>query len=97
MAVVLAMRAPQLIRPRTNVHAPTVIIFFWHYEEVLIVAHFPALCPIALQLAYLGVGSLTIVDPDVVDATNLNRQVLYCNEDVGRSKIDTARDPEFLG
>mgnify|MGYP006226778637 CR=1 FL=1 len=47
---------------------------------------------IALQLAYLGVGRLTIVDPDTVESSNLNRQVLYGYEDVGRLKIDAARD-----
>ena len=47
--------------------------------------------PISLYLAAAGVGTLGIIDHDVVDITNLQRQILYSNEDVGQSKIEAAR------
>ena len=48
--------------------------------------------PLALYLAAAGVGTLGIVDYDEVDASNLQRQVLHGSSDVGRSKLDSARD-----
>jgi adenylyltransferase/sulfurtransferase len=48
--------------------------------------------PVALYLAAAGVGTLGLVDFDVVDASNLQRQVLHGTKDVGRSKLDSARD-----
>ena len=48
--------------------------------------------PLALYLAAAGVGTLGMVDFDVVDATNLQRQVLHGTPDVGRPKLDSARD-----
>ena len=48
--------------------------------------------PAALYLAAAGVGALTLVDADVVDLTNLHRQLLYGTRDVGRPKLDAARD-----
>ncbi|MDA1082446.1 MAG: molybdopterin-synthase adenylyltransferase MoeB [Gemmatimonadetes bacterium] len=47
--------------------------------------------PLALYLAAAGVGNIGIVDFDVVDVTNLQRQVLHGTSDVGRSKIESAR------
>ena len=48
--------------------------------------------PLALYLAAAGVGTLGLVDFDVVDATNLQRQVLHGTKDVGRPKLDSAAD-----
>jgi adenylyltransferase/sulfurtransferase len=45
-----------------------------------------------LYLAAAGVGTLGLVDYDVVDMSNLQRQVLHGTSDVGRSKLDSARD-----
>lgn len=45
---------------------------------------------VAQQLGYLGVGSLILVDGDVVDTTNLNRIVGATREDIGRKKVDVA-------
>jgi bacteriocin biosynthesis cyclodehydratase domain-containing protein len=47
---------------------------------------------VVADLAGLGIGRLHLVDPDVVDWSNLNRQVLYTEADVGRSKVDAAAD-----
>ena len=48
--------------------------------------------PAALYLAAAGVGTLGIVDSDVVDATNLQRQILHNTERLGRSKVESARE-----
>jgi adenylyltransferase/sulfurtransferase len=48
--------------------------------------------PLGLYLAAAGVGHVGIVDFDVVDVTNLQRQVLHGTRDVGRPKLDSARD-----
>jgi len=48
--------------------------------------------PLALYLAAAGVGTLGLVDFDVVDVSNLQRQVLHGTKDVGRSKLESARE-----
>jgi len=48
--------------------------------------------PAALYLAAAGVGTLGIVDSDVVEVSNLQRQVLHRNADAGRPKTESARD-----
>jgi adenylyltransferase/sulfurtransferase len=48
--------------------------------------------PLALYLAAAGVGTLGLVDHDVVDASNLQRQILHGSSDVGRPKLESARD-----
>ncbi|MBA3231702.1 MAG: molybdopterin-synthase adenylyltransferase MoeB [Acidobacteria bacterium] len=48
--------------------------------------------PASLYLAAAGVGTIGLVDFDAVDITNLHRQVLYTTADVGRPKLDAARD-----
>jgi molybdopterin/thiamine biosynthesis adenylyltransferase/rhodanese-related sulfurtransferase len=48
--------------------------------------------PLGLYLAAAGIGKIGIVDFDVVDHTNLQRQVLHGTKDVGRSKLQSARE-----
>jgi len=48
-------------------------------------------CPAALYLAAAGVGTIGLVDFDVVDASNLQRQILYTTQDVGQKKLETAK------
>src|SRR5271163_2613427 len=48
--------------------------------------------PLGLYLAAAGVGRLGIVDFDVVDFTNLQRQITFSTADVGRPKIQAAKD-----
>lgn len=48
--------------------------------------------PTGMYLAAAGVGRLGIVDFDVVDASNLQRQIIHGTKDIGRRKIDSARD-----
>ncbi|MEP3838210.1 MAG: molybdopterin-synthase adenylyltransferase MoeB [Algibacter sp.] len=47
-------------------------------------------CPILQYLTAAGVGTLGIIDDDVVDQTNLQRQVLYTVDDVGKAKVEIA-------
>ncbi len=49
-------------------------------------------CPLAQYLAAAGVGTLGLVDFDVVDASNLQRQVLFGTADIGRLKVDVVRE-----
>src|SRR5207302_9735176 len=48
--------------------------------------------PAALYLAAAGVGKIGILDFDVVDASNLQRQILHGTADIGRSKVVSAAD-----
>ncbi len=48
--------------------------------------------PAALALAHAQIGALVLIDDDVVDRTNLHRQILFRDADVGRSKLDAAVD-----
>jgi len=48
--------------------------------------------PLALYLAAAGVGTLGLVDFDVVDFTNLQRQVIHFSSDVGRPKLESAKE-----
>jgi len=48
--------------------------------------------PLALYLAAAGVGTLGLVDFDVVDFTNLQRQIIHFTSDVGRSKLESAKE-----
>jgi len=48
--------------------------------------------PAAFYLAAAGVGTLGLIDADVVDLSNLQRQILHTTADVGRPKTDSARE-----
>jgi len=48
--------------------------------------------PVSIYLAVAGVGHITIVDMDVVDQSNLNRQILHFDRDVGRKKTASAEE-----
>ncbi len=47
-------------------------------------------CPAATALAAAGIGRLTLIDPDRVERSNLPRQLLYSESDLGRAKVDVA-------
>ncbi|MCP4146187.1 MAG: HesA/MoeB/ThiF family protein [bacterium] len=46
---------------------------------------------VAMQLARAGIGTLHLVDKGILDAPDLNRQILYHKDDIGRKKVDIAR------
>lgn len=48
--------------------------------------------PVSLYLAVAGIGTITIVDMDVVERTNLNRQILHYDRDIGRKKTASAEE-----
>ena len=48
-------------------------------------------CPVLQNLAAAGVGNIGIVDGDVVEETNLHRQLIYTLKDCGKSKVATDR------
>ena len=58
--------------------------------KVLIVGAGGLGSPIAIYLTLAGVGTIGIVDFDTVDVTNLQRQILHQNSDIGRSKVQSA-------
>ena len=49
-------------------------------------------CPAAQYLVAAGVGKVGIVDDDVVSVSNLHRQILYCEADAGKLKVDVAQN-----
>ena len=49
-------------------------------------------CPASLYLAAAGVGRITLIDGDTVSLSNLQRQVLFCEEDLERNKADVAAE-----
>ena len=59
--------------------------------KVLIVGAGGLGAPAALYLAAAGVGTLGLVDPDTVDLSNLQRQIIYAGGDLGQLKTDMAR------
>jgi adenylyltransferase/sulfurtransferase len=60
--------------------------------KVLIVGAGGLGSPVALYLALAGVGTIGIVDFDVVDLSNLQRQILHQNDDVGKRKVVSAKE-----
>ena len=61
-------------------------------SKVLVVGAGGLGSPVAIYLALAGVGTIGIVDFDIVDLSNLQRQLLHQTEDVGRPKIESAVD-----
>lgn len=61
-------------------------------SKVLIVGAGGLGSPVAVYLALAGVGTIGIVDFDTVDISNLQRQILHGNDDVGKPKVVSARE-----
>ena len=61
------------------------------WTKVLIVGVGGLGCPLALYLANTGVGIIGLVDNDKVDISNLNRQILFNAQDVGKYKVIQAK------
>ena len=47
-------------------------------------------CPVAQYLATSGLGTLSIIDNDIIEDSNLQRQILYSQNDIGFCKVDIA-------
>ncbi|MFW6385065.1 MAG: molybdopterin-synthase adenylyltransferase MoeB [Halodesulfurarchaeum sp.] len=61
-------------------------------SDVLVVGAGGLGSPVIAYLAAAGVGTMHIVDHDVLERSNLQRQVIHTDEDVGRPKVDSARE-----
>ena len=61
-------------------------------SKVLVVGAGGLGCPLMLYLAYSGVGNLGIVDNDRVEISNLSRQVLFTNKDLGKFKVNVSKN-----
>lgn len=61
-------------------------------SKILIVGVGGLGCPVALYLMAAGVGTIGLIDEDTVDPSNLQRQVLFNNMDLGRRKVDAAKE-----
>ncbi len=59
-------------------------------SKVLIIGAGGLGSPLGLYLAAAGIGTLGLVDFDVVDLSNLQRQILHTNDEIGKSKLDSA-------
>ena len=78
----------QILLPEFGVEAQDRLLA----ARVLIVGAGGLGSPVALYLAAAGVGTLVIADGDTVDVSNLQRQILHGEHDIGRPKVVSARD-----
>jgi len=84
----IARYSRHLILPEINIEGQKKL----KASKVLLIGAGGLGSPLAMYLAAAGVGRIGIVDFDVVDESNLQRQLLHGTEDVGRLKIDSAAD-----
>jgi len=89
------LTAPELARYARQLALPGVGLDGQHRlrdARVLVVGAGGLGSPVLLYLAAAGVGTLGVVDDDVVDTSNLHRQVIHGDAQVGRPKVASARD-----
>ncbi len=61
-------------------------------QSVLVVGIGGLGCPAATYLAGAGVSTIGLIDGDIVEVSNLHRQILHSTRTVGQLKVDSARD-----
>lgn len=89
------MNDEQLLRYSRQIMLPQVDIVGQQRlldSRVLIVGMGGLGSPVAMYLAAAGVGQLVLADFDTVDLSNLQRQILHGSDDIGRPKVESARD-----
>lgn len=101
------MQLPPLVHPAENLSKDEISRYSRHLlipevgtegqkrlknSKVLVIGAGGLGSPVLLYLAAAGVGTLGIVDFDVVDESNLQRQIIHGQSDIGRRKSDSARD-----
>ena len=77
----------QIILKQIGIHGQKKIFS----SKVLIIGAGGLGCPLILYLANSGVGNIGIVDNDKIDLSNLNRQVLFNYNDIGKFKVDQTK------
>lgn len=87
----IAQYSRHLILPEFNIEGQRKL----KNSSVLVVGAGGLGCPLLQYLTAAGVGHLGIVDYDIVDQSNLQRQVLYSVDDIGKSKAETAAKKLF--
>lgn len=83
--VEFARYSRQLLLPHFGLPAQTAL----KSARVLVVGAGGLGCPAVQYLAAAGIGTITVVDADVVEASNLARQVLHTDERIGMNKADS--------
>lgn len=76
----------QILMPEIDIHGQEHL----QAAKVLIVGLGGLGSPVALYLAAAGIGFMTLVDPDTVDLTNLQRQIIHSTTSIGRPKVESA-------
>lgn len=88
------LKDEQLLRYSRQIMLPEVEIAgqeAWLNASVLIVGVGGLGSPVSMYLAAAGVGKLVLVDDDVVELTNLQRQIVHNTDTIGMSKVESAR------
>ena len=89
------MNDEQLLRYSRQIMLPQ---FGYEGQQRLLAAHVLVVgagglgSPAAMYLAAAGIGRLTLADHDTVDLSNLQRQILHAHRDIGRPKVESARE-----
>ncbi|HCU88598.1 MAG TPA: molybdopterin-synthase adenylyltransferase MoeB [Gammaproteobacteria bacterium] len=78
----------QILLPQVNIHGQQKLL----NASAIIFGLGGLGSPVAMYLAAAGIGRLVLVDFDVVELSNLQRQVIHQTEDIGRLKVESARD-----
>lgn len=89
------MNDEQLLRYSRHILMPQIDIVGQdkiRQSQVLIIGAGGLGSPVAMYLAASGVGSLTLVDDDSVELSNLQRQILHTEANIGRQKVDSAKE-----
>lgn len=88
------LKDEQLLRYSRQIMLPEVEIAgqeAWLKARVLIIGVGGLGSPVAMYLAAAGVGSLVLVDDDLVELTNLQRQIVHTTDTIGMSKVESAK------
>ncbi|MCK5525179.1 MAG: molybdopterin-synthase adenylyltransferase MoeB [Thiomargarita sp.] len=81
----------QILLPQVGINAQERLL----KSNVLIIGLGGLGSPVAMYLAAAGVGHLLLCDFDVVELSNLQRQIIHNTDDIGQSKVESARDSLF--